>query len=47
MQLDGPRLWRKHNGYLLRDQALCAAIEAAVLQEVAASDTPERGSYEI
>jgi hypothetical protein len=29
------------------DQALCEAIEAAVLQEVAAMDTPERGFYEI
>jgi hypothetical protein len=29
------------------DQGLCEAITAAVLQEVAAMDTPERGFYEI
>ena len=29
------------------DTALCEAIEAAVLQEVAAMDAPERGFYEI
>jgi hypothetical protein len=29
------------------DQGLCEAITAAVLQEVAAMDTPERGFYEV
>ena len=29
------------------DQALCEAIEAAVLQEVAAMDAPGRGFYAI
>lgn len=29
------------------DQGLCEAITAAVLQEVAAGEAPERGYYEI